>query len=93
MACAGIHDPTHLVGTQDGHLAVFGSGQGVCGAPLVVKYMAPGTNAWVEKAPMYGGCSASFGPAWARGLQQTPGFGDFDAPAREGKGRGPCPST
>ena len=80
MACAGIHDPTHLVATSNGHLAVFASGQGVCGESIVVKYMAPGSNKWVQKAPLFDGCARSDAPAWMRGLQGD-GLGDFDAPA------------
>ena len=79
MACASVHDPTHVVATSDGHLAVFGSGQGRCGESIVVKYMAPGSNAWVRKAPLIYCGSESDGPEWIRRLRAD--VGDMDAPA------------
>ena len=79
MACASVHDPTHVVATRDGHLAVFGSGQGRCGESIVVKYMAPGSNAWVRKAPLIDCGSESDGPEWIRRLRAD--VGDMDAPA------------
>ena len=70
-ACTGVHDPTHLVATSEGYLAVFGSGQGVCGESIVIKYMAPGSNEWVQKAPLLDGCGAELSPSFLQLLGFT----------------------
>ena len=76
-----MHDPTHLISTDDGTLLVFGSGQGVCGQNLGIgyKYMIKGTNTWVQGPQMYGGCGAEQQPDWIPGEVGAP-LQDFDAP-------------
>ena len=43
--------------------------------------MAPGSNEWVQKAPLFDGCDAdSDGPEWIKRLpNQGAQIGDFDA--------------
>ena len=62
MACAGVHDPTHLI-YAEGFLTVFGSGQNRrladgsrCPVGIVQQYMAAESNVWTRRStPMFGG--------------------------------------